>query len=53
MQNAKQKILIADKLSARAAEIFKARGIGVDVKTDLTRDELAKIIGQYDGLAVR
>jgi len=53
MQNAKQKVLIADKLSARAAEIFKARGIGVDVKTDLTRDELAKIIGQYDGLAVR
>src|SRR5262249_9173517 len=28
-------------------------GVGVDVKTGLKKDELLKIIDQYDGLAVR
>lgn len=47
------KVLIADKMSPRAEEIFKQRGIEVDVITSLDRDELMKIIDQYDGLAVR
>jgi D-3-phosphoglycerate dehydrogenase / 2-oxoglutarate reductase len=47
------KVLIADKMSPRAAEIFKERGVEVDVITGLDRDELIKIIDQYDGLAVR
>lgn len=47
------KVLIADKMSPRAEEIFKARGLDVDVITGLDRDELIKIIDQYDGLAVR
>lgn len=47
------KVLIADKMSPRAAEIFKERGVEVDVITGLERDELIKIIDQYDGLAVR
>ncbi len=47
------KILIADKMSARAEEIFKQRGLEVDVNTGLERDALIKIIGDYDGLAVR
>ncbi|HEX5778667.1 MAG TPA: phosphoglycerate dehydrogenase [Xanthobacteraceae bacterium] len=47
------KVLIADKLSPAAAQIFKDRGIEVDIKTGLERDELIKIIGQYDGVAVR
>ncbi len=47
------KVLIADKMSPRAAEIFKDRGVDVDVITGLDRDELIKIIDQYDGLAVR
>jgi len=47
------KVLIADKMSPRAAEIFKERGVDVDVITGLDRDELIKIIDQYDGLAVR
>ena len=47
------RVLIADKLSHAAIEIFKQRGVEADVKTGLTKDELLKIIGDYDGLAVR
>ncbi|HEX6861096.1 MAG TPA: phosphoglycerate dehydrogenase [Caulobacteraceae bacterium] len=47
------RVLIADKLSPAAVEIFRARGVEADVKTGLTKDELLKIIDQYDGLAVR
>ena len=47
------KVLISDKMSPKAAEIFRARGIEVDEKTGLSRDELKAIIGDYDGLAIR
>src|SRR5438876_5333348 len=47
------KVLIADALSARAAAIFAERGIEAQVMTGLPPDELKRIIGQYDGLAVR
>jgi D-3-phosphoglycerate dehydrogenase len=47
------KVLIADKLSPAAIDIFKARGVDADVKTGLSKDELIKIIGDYDGLALR
>ena len=47
------KVLISDKLSPAAIEIFKTRGVEVDVKTGLTPAELRDIIGQYDGLAIR
>ncbi len=47
------RVLISDKLSPAAVEIFKNNGIEVDVKTGLTRDELIEIIGDYDGLAIR
>jgi len=47
------KVLISDKLSAHAADIFSERGVDVDVKTGLSADELAAIIGDYDGLAIR
>ncbi len=47
------KVLIADKMSVSAAEVFKARGVDVDVITGLSKDELLKIIPEYDGLAVR
>jgi D-3-phosphoglycerate dehydrogenase len=45
--------LISDALSPRAVEIFAERGVDTDVKTGLSPDELKKIIGKYDGLAVR
>ena len=47
------KVLIADKLSPAAVDIFKARGIETDIKVGLSKDELIEIIPQYDGLAVR
>ncbi|HZH27940.1 MAG TPA: phosphoglycerate dehydrogenase [Azospirillaceae bacterium] len=47
------KVLISDSLSPRAVEIFRERGVEVDVKTGLKPDELKAIIGGYDGLAVR
>jgi D-3-phosphoglycerate dehydrogenase len=49
------KVLISDKLSPAAVQIFKDRGIDVDFRPDLGKDkvELLKVIGQYDGLAIR
>src|SRR3546814_12283572 len=43
------KVLISDALSPAAVEIFRERGIDVDVKTGLKPDELKAIIGDYDG----
>src|SRR5690606_32218194 len=43
----------SDNLSDQAAEIFRTRGIEVDVKTGLKPDELLAVIGGYDGLAIR
>ncbi|MBF0248969.1 MAG: phosphoglycerate dehydrogenase, partial [Alphaproteobacteria bacterium] len=47
------KVLISDKMSPRAEEIFKQRGVDVDYKPGMTPDELKACIGQYDGLAIR
>ena len=49
------KVLISDKLSSAAVQIFKDRGIDVDFQPDLGKDKkaLEQIIGQYDGLAIR
>lgn len=47
------KVLIADKLSPLAEEVFKRRGIEVDFETGLGPDELAARAGDYDGIAVR
>jgi D-3-phosphoglycerate dehydrogenase len=47
------KVLIADDLSQTAIDIFRHRGIDVDIHVGLKKPELLKIIGRYDGLAVR
>ena len=47
------KVLISDKLALAAADIFREAGIEVDVKPGLSPEELAGIIGEYDGLAIR
>ena len=47
------KVLIADELSPRALEIFRSRGVDVDVRTGLSKTDLLGIIAGYDGLAVR
>ena len=47
------KVLISDSMSPRAEEIFRERGVDVDVITGMTPAELKSCIGGYDGLAVR
>jgi D-3-phosphoglycerate dehydrogenase len=47
------KVLIADELSTKALDIFRSRGVEVDVRVGLRKAELLDIIGGYDGLAVR
>ncbi|WP_394999136.1 phosphoglycerate dehydrogenase [Sphingomonas sp.] len=47
------KVLISDSMDPRAASIFRERGIHVDEITGKTPEELAAIIGEYDGLAIR
>ena len=49
------KVLISDKLSETAVNIFKERGVEVDYLPDLGKDKekLLSVISDYDGLAVR
>ncbi|MBN8817000.1 MAG: phosphoglycerate dehydrogenase [Sphingomonas sp.] len=47
------KVLISDKMDPKAAQIFRERGVEVDEITGKTPDELAAMIGEYDGLAIR
>ncbi|MFS4438726.1 phosphoglycerate dehydrogenase [Paracoccaceae bacterium GXU_MW_L88] len=49
------KVLISDKLSDAAVQIFKDNGVEVDFQPDLGKnpEKLAEIIGNYDGLAIR
>ena len=49
------RVLVSDKLSPTAVQIFKDRGVEVDYLPDLGKDKekLAEVIGQYDGLAIR
>ncbi len=49
------RVLVSDKLSPTAVEIFRNRGIDVDFQPDIgkDKDKLLEIIGDYDGLAIR
>ena len=47
------KVLISDKMSPRAAEVFRERGVEVDEKPGLSPEFMVQIIGDYDGLAIR
>lgn len=49
------RVLVSDKLSEAAVEIFRQRGIAVDYLPDLGKDKdaLLAAIPQYDGLAIR
>jgi D-3-phosphoglycerate dehydrogenase len=47
------RVLIADKLSPLAQQVFTDHKIEIDVKTGLDKEQLADMIGGYDGLAVR
>jgi D-3-phosphoglycerate dehydrogenase len=47
------KVLISDSMDPKAAEIFCDKGVEVDERPGLSKDELKAIIGDYDGLAIR
>jgi D-3-phosphoglycerate dehydrogenase len=49
------KVLVSDKLSKTAVQVFKDNNIEVDYLPDLgkDKDKLFEVIGQYDGLAIR
>lgn len=47
------KVLIADKLSPKAKEIFEANGVETDTKVGLSEEELMNCINDYDGVAIR
>ena len=49
------RVLISDKLSPTAVQIFRDRGVEVDYQPDLGKDKdrLLEVIGGYDGLAIR
>ena len=47
------KVLIADKVSASAVDVFRANGVEVNIETGLTDDALKTRIKDYDGLVVR
>ncbi len=49
------KVLVSDKLSKTAVQIFKDNGVEVDYLPDLgkDKDKFYEAIGQYDGLAIR
>ena len=47
------KVLIADKMSPKAEELFHARGVEVDVRPGLSPAQLQEIIADYDGVAIR
>ena len=47
------KVLISDKISQAAIDIFKNRNVEVDYKPGMTKEELIACIGEYAGLAIR
>jgi D-3-phosphoglycerate dehydrogenase / 2-oxoglutarate reductase len=49
------RVLVSDKLSPTAVQIFKDRGVEVDYLPDLGKDKekLLEVIAQYEGLAIR
>jgi D-3-phosphoglycerate dehydrogenase len=47
------KILICDKTEKEAIEQMKAAGLQVDVRDDITPEELPKVLPAYDGMVVR
>jgi len=47
------KILISDKMSSKVEDVLKSKSIDYDIKTDLSPDDLKKIIDDYDGILIR
>ena len=53
MEEELPKVLISDKLSKSAVEVFKKQNIDTDYRPGISGSELLNIIHEYDGLAIR
>src|SRR5512133_2582085 len=54
MENDMIKVLISDKLAKEGIDLLKSmQGVEPVVKTGMSEDELASVIGEYDGLIIR
>jgi len=49
----KMKVLVTEKIDGRGIELMRKRGLQVDEKLNLERNELLSIIGNYEALIVR
>lgn len=47
------KILVCDKTEIEAIEQMRAAGLSVDVRDDITQEELVSVLPAYDGMIVR
>ena len=47
------KLLVCDSIASQAVEAIRALGVVVDERTAITAEELADVIGEYDGIVVR
>lgn len=47
------KVLVCDKTEAEAIERMRAEGLQVDVRDDISPEELPKVLPAYDGMIVR
>ncbi len=47
------KVLVAEPIADSGIEAMRASGLEVDVRTDLTREQLLDVISDYDALIVR
>ena len=47
------KLLVCDPIAASAVEAMRTAGIDVEVRDDVTLEDLAGIIGEYEGIVVR
>lgn len=47
------KLLICDPIAAAAIEALRATGVEIDVQDSITLEELAEVIGEYEGMVVR
>lgn len=48
-----KKVLVADRVAKEGIDVLRDKGYDVDVKLDLTEDELANVIAPYDAIIVR
>jgi len=47
------KILVCDKTEKEAIERMRAAGLQVDIRDDITPEDLPKVLPEYDGMVVR